>query len=46
MDEDFTAQCYKEMFEEEEYLPAERSMHTAIPPANIRIRNFERKSLD
>lgn len=28
---------YKQMFEESEWLPAERTLHTAIPPANVRI---------
>jgi len=31
------------MFEEEEWIPAERTLHTAIPPANVRIQNFSRK---
>lgn len=39
-----TADYYRQMFEEAEWIPAERSLHTAIPPANVRIQNFSRKS--
>ena len=31
---------YKEMFVDEEYLPAERSIHPQIPPARVRIQKF------
>lgn len=46
VNEEETNQWHKEMFEEEEYMPAERSMHKSIPPANIRIQNFQRKQFD
>ena len=31
------------MFEDEEWVPAERTLHKAIPPADVRIQNFKRK---
>jgi len=43
VNEDETRDYYKQMYEEEEWLPAERTMHTAIPPPNVRIQNFTRK---
>jgi hypothetical protein len=46
IDEDYIAELYKETFVDEVYLPAERTMHKAIPPANIRIKDFDRKKLN
>lgn len=40
VNEEETRQYYRKMFEEEEWIPAERSLHTAIPPADVRIQNF------
>jgi len=46
VNEDETREYYKQMYEEEEsWDPAERTMHTAIPPANVRIQNFTRKQI-
>lgn len=28
-----------------EYFPAERSLHTALPPANVRVKNFKTKTM-
>lgn len=37
---------YNDMFEAVgEYFPAERSLHTALPPANVRVKNFKTKTL-
>jgi hypothetical protein len=43
VDEKETAEWHKGMFEGEQF--AERTLHTDIPPANVRIKNFERKEL-
>ena len=40
IDSEHMDEYYKEMFVDEEYLPAERSIHTQIPPAKIRIQHF------
>lgn len=31
------------MFIDYEWIKSERSLHTSIPPANVRIKNFQRK---
>jgi hypothetical protein len=37
---------YKDLFVAvDEYFPAERSIHTAVPPANVRIKNYTAKQL-
>jgi len=33
------------MFEGSEWIPAERTVHTAIPPASVRIQHFQRKGM-
>ena len=45
VNEDETREYYKQMFEEDEegWVPAERTLHKAIPPADVRIQNFKRK---
>lgn len=38
VNEEETREYYKQMYEEDlPWYPAERSLHTAIPPANVRI---------
>ena len=43
VDEKETSEWHKAMFEDEQY--GERTLHRDIPPANIRIKNFDRKEL-
>jgi hypothetical protein len=43
VDEDDTREYYRKMFEEDEWLPAERTVITSVPPADVRIHNFQRK---
>ena len=43
VDEKETAEWHKAMFEDEQY--GERTLHRDIPPANMRIKNFDRKEL-
>jgi hypothetical protein len=33
------------MFEESTWIPSERTIHPAIPPANVRIKNFKSKEI-
>ncbi len=37
VNEESIRENYKKMFEESEWSPAERTLHTAIPQANVRI---------
>ena len=43
VDEKEVSEWQKAMFEDEQY--GERTLHRDIPPANVRIKNFERKQL-
>lgn len=43
VDEKEKSEVYKAMFEDEQY--GERTLHRDVPPANVRIKNFDRKQL-
>lgn len=43
VDEKETQEWHRAMFEDEQY--GERTLHKDIPPANVRIKNFDRKEL-
>jgi hypothetical protein len=45
VDEEITKNYKKEMFIGDEYFPAERTEHKSIPPANVRIKKFQRREL-
>jgi hypothetical protein len=37
---------YQQMFIDYDWIKAERSLHTSIAPANVRIKSFTRKEFD
>lgn len=43
VDDKEISEVYKAMFEDEQY--GERTLHRDVPPANVRIKNFDRKQL-